>query len=107
MSKTDSIARRILGWKLNSWDRWYDYENNAFIHSSDFQPDQNLDHAMRIVNRLEEFGFSYQTNGISEVSFNHVRATGDTLAQAITNAAYAIIEENTTVNTSNIWRQLC
>ncbi|MEH7302656.1 BC1872 family protein, partial [Neobacillus drentensis] len=47
--KTDSIARRILGWKLNRWDRWYDYEMGTFIHETDFQPEHNLDHAMLIV----------------------------------------------------------
>lgn len=107
MSKTDSIARRILGWKLNTWDRWYDFENDIFIHSSDFQPDKNMDHAMRIVNRLEQFGYTYQTNGVSEVSFNDVWASGDTLPEAITNAAYAIIEKNSVVSTSSIWQQLC
>ena len=107
MIKTDSIARRILGWKLNRWDRWFDYENNVFIHDSEFQPEHNLDHAMLIVDKLEKFGYSYTTNGTSEVSFNEVQASGDTLSQAITNAAYSIIENNATVDTSSIWRQLC
>jgi hypothetical protein len=26
MNKTEVIARRILGWKLNRYDRWYDAE---------------------------------------------------------------------------------
>ena len=107
MIKTNSIARRILGWKLNRWDRWYDYENGVFIHDSEFQPEHNLDHAMRIVERLENFGYKYITNGDSEVSFDDVRATGDTLSQAITNAAYSIIENNSIVNTSRIWYRLC
>jgi hypothetical protein len=107
MIKTDSIARRILGWKLNRWDRWYDHENGIFIHDSEFQPEQNLDHAMLIVERLEKFGFKYETNGVSEVSFNEVRATGSSLSQAITNAAYSIIEKNAVVNTSRVWSQLC
>ena len=106
MNKTDSIARRILGWKLNRWDRWYDYENATFIHESEFQPEQNLDHAMIIVNRLEDFGYTFSTNGESEVSFNDIRATGKSLSQAITNAAYSIIEK-TAEDQSTIWAQLC
>lgn len=107
MNKTDSIARRILGWALNRWDRWYDVEKGVFIHDSEFQPEQNLAHAMLIVDRLEEFGFTYTTNGVSEVCFNNVRATGDTLSQAITNAAYSIIENNSIVTNSRVWQRLC
>lgn len=107
MNKTDSIARRILGWKLNRWDRWYDFEKNVFIHESDFQPEHNLDHAMRIVDRLAEFGFTYTTNGVSEVCFNDIQGTGDTLSEAITNAAYSIIEMGSTVNSTRIWQRLC
>jgi len=51
MNKTDSIARRILGWKLNRWDRWYDYEKGVFIHDSEFQPEHSLDHAHSILRR--------------------------------------------------------
>ncbi|AGK53991.1 BC1872 family protein [Bacillus sp. 1NLA3E] len=107
MNKTDSIARRILGWKLNRWDRWYDYEKGVFIHDSEFQPEQNLDHAMIIVEKLEEIGFSYTTNGVSEVSFNDVRAKGETLQQAIINAAYSIIEKISITESGRIWRQIC
>jgi hypothetical protein len=107
MNKTDSIARRILGWKLNRWDRWYDYEQGLFIHESEFQPEENLDHAMMIVNRLKDNGFTYSTNGDSEVRFNNISGTGKTLPQAITNAAYSIIETNTISDSSRIWRKLC
>lgn len=107
MNKTDSIARRILGWKLNRWDRWYDYEKGVFINDSDFQPEQNLDHAMLIVDRLKEFGFNYATNEVSKVYFNEIEGNGETLSQAITNAAYSIIEYDSVVNTSGIWQQLC
>lgn len=107
MNKTDSIARRILGWKLNRWDRWFDYEKGIFIYDSEFQPEHNLDHAFLIVERLEEFGYSFSINGISEVCFNDFRATGNTLPQAITNAAYAIIESQSTDNCSCLWSNLC
>lgn len=107
MNKTDSIARRILGWKLNRWDRWYDYENNKFIHESEFQPEENHDHAMLIVKKLEEYGFQYKTNGISEAYFNEIRATGDTLPQAITNAAYNIIEQSSMMQSTKLWQRLC
>lgn len=107
MNKTDSIARRILGWKLNRWDRWYDYDKDVFILDSEFQPEYNLDHAMRIVDRLEDFGYTYKTNGVSEVYFNDIRATGNTLPEAITNAAYSIIERNSVDTSSSIWNTLC
>lgn len=92
MNKIEIIARRILGWKLNKWDTWYDYEKNIFIN--EFQPEQNLDHAMLIVEKLEQLGFTYKTNGTSEVCFNDICETGDTLAQAITNAAYSIADNS-------------
>jgi hypothetical protein len=107
MLKMDSIARRILGWKLNRWDRWYDYEKGIFIHDSEFQPEQNLDHAMRIVERLEELGFTYTIKGVSKVCFNDICATGDTLAQAITNAAYSIIEHTSIADSTRMWPKLC
>lgn len=106
MTKTDSIARRILGWKLNRWDRWYDYEKGIFIEDAQFQPEQNLAHAMLIVERLEECGFTYNTNGVSEVCFDDVLGTGNTLSQAITNAAYSIIEKTSADDSSSIWYQL-
>jgi len=93
MSKIDVIARRILGWKLNSWDKWYDFENNRFIEN--FQPEQNLDDAMLIVKTLEQFGFTYTTNGTDEVCFDNACASGQTLPQAITNAAYLIADNST------------
>jgi hypothetical protein len=49
---------------------------------------------MIIVERLEKLGFTYITNGVSEVCFNDVCASGDTLAQAITNAAYLIDDKS-------------
>lgn len=96
MNKTDSIARRILGWKLNRWDRWYDFEKNEFISISDFQPEENIDHAMLIVKRLDKLGFTftYKVNSDIEVCFNSICATGETLAQAITNAAYMIADNS-------------
>lgn len=107
MNNIESIARKILGWKLNRWDRWYDYEKSVFIHTSDFQPEQNLDHAMLIVERLAKAGFTFTTNGSSEAYFNDVSATGDTLAQAITNAAYSIVENSSIVDSSKLWQKLC
>ncbi|WHY75452.1 hypothetical protein QNH20_15020 [Neobacillus sp. WH10] len=95
MNKIEIIARRILGWKLNRWDRWFDYETGVFIPVSEFQPEQNLDHAMRIVDRLEKLGFTYSTNGVSMACFNDFCETGDTLAEAITNAAYSIADTST------------
>ncbi|MFA9556801.1 hypothetical protein ACERII_05835 [Evansella sp. AB-rgal1] len=93
MSKTDVIARRVLGWKLNSVNTWFDRENKVFVE--DFQPEKNMEHALLIVDRLEKFGFTYEVKGDYEVYFNHVSGTGNTLAEAITNAAYALAEVNT------------
>lgn len=107
MTKTNSIARRILGWKLNRWDRWYDYEKGIFIHDSDFQPEQNLGHAMLIVERLEKFGYKFSINDNTEVCFNNITAYGNTLPEAITNAAYNVIELTSVEDTSDIWAQLC
>ncbi|WP_210365826.1 hypothetical protein [Bacillus sp. REN3] len=107
MSKTDSVARRILGWKLNRWDRWYDYEKGVFIHDSEFQPEQNLGHAMLIVEKLEKFGYTFTKRGEVEAGFNDIRATGENLAQAIVNAAYSLIEQNSEVETTKLWSKLC
>lgn len=93
-NKVEIIARRIFGWSLNRWDRWYDDENGRFIPVTEFQPGQNLEHAMLIVARLQQFGFNYKTNGASEVCFNDVCETGATLAEAITNAAFAIADNS-------------
>jgi hypothetical protein len=93
MNEIEVIARRILGWKLNRWDRWFDPEMRQFIYS--FQPDQSLDDAMLIVERLKYFGYSYTPKGDNEVCFNDVCGTGDTLAQAITDAAYQLADNST------------
>jgi hypothetical protein len=93
MNKTEVIARRILGWKLNRWDRWYDSEKEVFIY--DFNPEDNLEHALLIVERLKGFGYTYTATGEYEVCFNDVSATGKTLAQAITNAAFTLADNST------------
>lgn len=92
MDKIEVIARRILDWKLNRWDRWFDHEKNIFIEN--FQPDINHDHAMIIVAKLEELGFTYLVKSENEVCFNDVCAIGDTLPQAITNAAFALADNS-------------
>ncbi|OCA85747.1 hypothetical protein A8F94_12805 [Bacillus sp. FJAT-27225] len=94
MDKTETIARRILGWKLNRWDRWFDFERRIFIPVTDFQPEKNLDHAMLIVKKLEQIGFAFSKNGTNEVSFNHFRGSGTTLSEAITDAAYSIADNS-------------
>jgi hypothetical protein len=93
MNKIEVISRRILGWKLNRWDRWYDLEKDVFIY--DFNPDENLDHALLIVGRLKSFGYTYSVKGNYEVCFNVVCETGDTLPEAITNAAFALADNST------------
>ena len=92
MNKTEAVARKILGWKLNRHDRWYDSESSRFIPKSEFQPEHNISHALLIVEKLEEFGITYTEKGATEVCFDDFCATGDTLAQAITNAAYSIAD---------------
>lgn len=90
MNKIEVIARRILGWKLHSWNKWYDYEKGTFIEN--FQPDQNLDHAMMIIKKMEEFGFVFTKKSDREVCFNNTCESGKTLAEAITNAAFSIAD---------------
>lgn len=107
MNRTETIARKVLGWKLNRWDRWYDYEKATFVPTSNFQPEECLDHAMLIVERLEKFGFKFTRKGEAEVCFNDFSGEGETLAEAITNAAHAIVDNNTFFDTSKMWRQLC
>ncbi len=109
MKKVDSVARRILGWKLNRWDRWYDYENRMFIQNSEFQPEQNMEDAMLIVKRLEQFGYTYILDSPTEVRFNNISGTGNTLPEAITEAAYNIIDMNLNIDIDNneIWRTMC
>ena len=46
--------------------------------------DQNLNHAMLIVDRLEQCGYTYTIKSPTEVHFNDISGTGRTLAQAIT-----------------------
>jgi hypothetical protein len=92
MNKVEVIARRILGWKLNRWDRWYDNEKEVFIY--EFDPEQNLEHAMLIVEKLQQFGFAYKVNGDTEVCFNDACANGTTLAEAITNAAFLLADNS-------------
>ena len=92
MNKTETIARRIFGWSLNRWDRWFDYENARFIDQADFQPEHNLDHAMLVVEKLQEFGITYTKKGENEACFNDFCANGNTLAEAITNAAFLIAD---------------
>jgi hypothetical protein len=62
---------------------------------------------MLIVEKMENLGYKFKAAGDTEVWFNDVRATGETLAQAITNAAYSIIENTSVVNSSGLWRKLC
>jgi hypothetical protein len=90
MNKTEVIARRILGWKLNRWDRWYDPEKGVFIY--DFQPDENPDHALLIVDRLKDFGYTYTEKRKYEVCFNEICESGNSLAEAITNAAFSLAD---------------
>jgi hypothetical protein len=94
VNKTESIARKILGWKLNRWDRWYDAEHGIFIPVSDFQPEKNLEDALLIVERLKSIGFAYSYKEDFQVCFNDFCETGNTLAQAITNAAYLIADSS-------------
>ncbi|MBM4763439.1 hypothetical protein [Bacillus sp. B15-48] len=96
MNKTETIARKLLGWKLNRWDRWYDTELGTFIPVAEFKPEQSIEDAMIIVKKLEKFGFTYNQKGEFEVCFNNICETGETLAQAITNAAYLIADTSST-----------
>ena len=107
MNKISGVARRILGWKLNRWDRWYDFEKRKFIPDTDFQPEENINHAMLIVDRLEQCGYTYTIKSPTEVHFNDITGTGRTLAQAITDAAFNLVERHSGQDNTENWRTLC
>ncbi|MCD8501345.1 MAG: hypothetical protein LRY71_06225 [Bacillaceae bacterium] len=94
MDKVEVIARRVLGWSLNSPKKWYSVEEATFIEN--FDPTENLNDAMRIVRKFEELGFTFSKQGDTKVCFGNQFikecGTGATLAEAITNAAYSIAE---------------
>lgn len=100
MNRKDKIAREILGWKTYCKDSWYDVEEEVFIHESYFKPEKFMEHAMLIVKKLNMFGVMYRTDGVSEVHFDDVTGTGNTLPEAITNAAYALIEKYYSIHES-------
>lgn len=97
MHKVEVIARRVLGWRMNRVNKWFNIEDAIFIE--DFNPIANIDHAMMIVHKLELFGFKYTQQDDTKVCFSNdfVRQceSGETLGEAITNAAFAIAEVNT------------
>lgn len=92
MNKKDTIVREILGWKPYGKNSWYDVEKDLFVHESYFKPEKFMEHAMLIVKKLEMMGVNYRMNGSSEVCFDDVIGTGATLPEAISNAAYRLIE---------------
>ena len=94
MNKKDLIAREILGWKVRSKNSWYDVEKEVFVHESYFHPEKFMEQALLIVNKLDLWGVTYTTNGVSEVQFDDVTGTGDTLPEAITDAAYVLIKKH-------------
>lgn len=94
MDKSEVIIRRILGWKLNSHNKWFDSVNRRFV--THFDLENNLDDAMLIVQQLEKFGYVFTKKGENEVCFNDICATGNTLTEAIVNAAYEVAEVDST-----------
>lgn len=94
MNQVETIARRILGWKLNRYDRWFDWEKEQFI--TGFDPENNIEHANLVVTKLNEYGFTYKheqkENGEWIVCFNDKCETGPSLEKAITAAAYLIAD---------------
>lgn len=92
MDKTEIIIRRILGWKLNSYNKWFDPVNGKFIDS--FNMEKNLDDAMLVVKQLEKYGFVYSKKSDTEICFNDICAKGKNLNEAIMNAAYEVAEVN-------------
>ena len=62
---------------------------------------------MQIVDKLGDFGVTYTIKGKYEVCFNYFTGSGITLAQAITNAAYAIIEKHINAEDTKIRHQIC
>lgn len=91
VNRKEEIIREILGWKKHTKNSWYNVEKDEFIHDSYFMPEKYLEHALVIVEKLKMFGVNYQTNGTSEVKFDDVTGRGETLPEAIINAAYYLI----------------
>lgn len=57
-----------------------------------FSPEESLDHAMMVVEKLKNVGFTYQVKDECEVCFNEICEKRETLAEAITNAAFSIAD---------------
>ena len=91
-NKISGVARRVLGWKLNRWDRWYDFEKRKFIPDTDFQPEENINHAMLNCRSVGAMWLYLYNEKSTEVHFNDISGTGRTLAQAITDAAFNLVE---------------
>ena len=85
MNKISGVARRILGWKLNRWDRWYDFEKQKFIPILIFNQRRMLKscHAHSRMSK-SNVGYTYTIKSPTEVHFNDISGKGHTLAQAIT-----------------------
>lgn len=99
MNKVEAIARRVMGWRLHSVEKWFDVEKGTFIPIADFQPDKNIEHAMLIVDRLQEFGFTYKVDEEKkQVCFNDVCETGQTIEEAITNAAHFLADSSSSAD---------
>ena len=69
LDKVEVIARRVLGWSLNSPKKWYSVEEATFIEN--FDPTENLNDAMRIVRKFEELGFTFSKQGDTKVCFGN------------------------------------
>lgn len=94
MDYREILARRVMGWRLQTSGKWFDSVNRQVIE--EFDPQVNPDQAKLLVTQLESFGFSYsiskQYTVCFENEFHRICESGDTEAEAITNAAFALAE---------------
>lgn len=94
MDYREILARRVMGWRLQTSGKWFDSNNAQVIEG--FDPRENEDQAKLLVSQLESFGFRYtvtdQYTVCFENEFHRICKSGEKLSEAITNAAYELAE---------------
>lgn len=94
MDYREVLARRVMGWRLQSAGKWFDSQEKRIIQG--FDPSRNPEQADMLVRQLETFGFRYRQSGTYTVCFENefhkICESGSSREEAITNAAYALAE---------------
>ncbi|AOM83086.1 BC1872 family protein [Salisediminibacterium beveridgei] len=94
MDYREILARRVMGWRLQTSGKWFDSVNRQVIE--EFDPRSNVNQAKLLVAQLELFGFEYSVTDQYTVcfqnEFHQICESGETEAEAITNAAFELAE---------------